>query len=338
MERKIRFIQALFVIFLVMLSVIIWDYHLGAGIWAIYLCLVLLLAWQFWQIYLPVVKAERILDKIGEKPEVSSHYENLSNLELDEKIQKLFEYLQETVNREYRTQVLKKQAELNELQSQINPHFLYNTLESIRGEALGEGLEEIADMTEALGYFFRYSISRKKNLVTLQEELKNIQNYYLIQKFRFGSRIDMKIEIEEEDKIIGFMMPKLLIQPIVENAIFHGLEKKMGKGTISISIACTDQRLVLVISDDGMGMTEESLEKLNKKLEKGVDFTDSQDDYKNAGIALDNVNQRIKLSFGSEYGLHVYSTQNIGTDVVITLPVLDKAMEDESRKGERYES
>lgn len=130
--------------------------------------------------------------------------------------------------RKNNAQILNKQTELTALQSQINPHFLYNTLETIRGQALIDDNEEIAKMVEALSAFFRYSISRKGNLVTLRDELANIENYMLIQRYRFNNRFSMEVLIDEEDEeAFDFLIPRLIIQPVVENAIFHGLEEKL---------------------------------------------------------------------------------------------------------------
>ena len=129
--------------------------------------------------------------------------------------------------RKNNAQILNKQTELTALQSQINPHFLYNTLETIRGQALIDDNEEIAKMVEALSAFFRYSISRKGNLVTLRDELANIENYMLIQRYRFNNRFSMEVLIDEEDEeAFDFLIPRLIIQPVVENAIEHGIDEK----------------------------------------------------------------------------------------------------------------
>ena len=321
-KRKIYVSNALMVLFTVAFGILFWQWRVGIAGWCLLGALAVFFLLQMVLVHVPVGKADRTLEKLYQKSLEDSGGQDTQTMEINDKMEYVFQYLQESMNREYRAKVLKKQAELNALQSQINPHFLYNTLESIRGEALIEGMDEIADMTEALGNFFRYSISSKGSLVTLEDELNNIQNYYLIQKFRFGERINLKVDMEDRDAIIGFRMPKLIIQPIVENAIFHGLENKIGKGTITISIAVTDQRLVLVISDDGSGIREDKLLEMNERLQKGIDFSERTEDG-GSGIALYNVNQRIKLCFGDEYGIHVYSMLDNGTDVVITLPVVD---------------
>ena len=218
----------------------------------------------------------------------------------------------------YATDILNKQAELDALQSQINPHFLYNTLDSIRGQALSEGAEDIADMTEALSTFFRYSISNRNHIVTLEEELENIQNYFVIQQFRFNNRFRLSIPPIPPALLEGCRLPKLTLQPILENTILHGMEEKLGPGAITIRVTATDSRTLLTISDDGAGMSEETLLRLQEKL-RG-DGPVSLQRARGSGIALPNVNRRIKLLFGEEYGLRVMSTPGLGTDVEISLP------------------
>lgn len=220
----------------------------------------------------------------------------------------------------------KKQAQYLALQNQINPHFLYNTLEGIRGEALIAGLDSVAEMTEALATFFRYTISNVEHLVTLEDELKNIENYYIIQQYRFGERLNLSIEIDPEDEleVIKYKLPKLTLQPIVENSIYHGIEKKIGKGMLRIKIETTPKRLIITVSDNGLGMERERLVELNEKLNRSsFDYAKPESEAK-GGIAIINVNSRIQLLFGEEYGLCIYSTHNVGTDVEITLPLIQK--------------
>ena len=227
--------------------------------------------------------------------------------------------------RKNNAQILNKQTELTALQSQINPHFLYNTLETIRGQALIDDNEEIAKMVEALSAFFRYSISRKGNLVTLRDELANIENYMLIQRYRFNNRFSMEVLIDEEDEeAFDFLIPRLIIQPVVENAIFHGLEEKLEGGKVTIDIIVTDKNLILMISDNGKGMD--------------VDLDDREErNQRNTGIALPNIHKRIQLLFGEEYGVNVYSTAGQGTDVEITIPAnykTDREKDHEERIAE----
>ena len=217
----------------------------------------------------------------------------------------------------------KRQAQYLALQNQINPHFLYNTLESIRGEALIAGMDNIADMTEALAKFFRYTITKVENLVSVEEELDNCETYFLIQKYRFGSRLQLHILYEEESResIMNCKIPKLTLQPILENNIIHGTELKIGTGNLTIQFEQTDKRLIIRISDDGAGMDEQTLAKLNRQLGRGGRALTDQEE-KRGGIALVNVNNRIHLLFGEEYGMHIYSIKGKGTDVEVTLPVV----------------
>lgn len=217
----------------------------------------------------------------------------------------------------------KRQAQYLALQNQINPHFLYNTLESIRGEALIAGMDNIADMTEALAKFFRYTITKVENLVSVEEELDNCETYFLIQKYRFGSRLKLHILYEEESResIMNCRIPKLTLQPVLENSIIHGTELKIGTGNLTIQFEQTDRRLIIRISDDGVGMDEQTLAKLNRQLGRGTKALTDQGE-KKGGIALVNVNNRIHLLFGEEYGMHIYSIKGKGTDVEITLPIV----------------
>ena len=214
----------------------------------------------------------------------------------------------------------KRQAQYLALQNQINPHFLYNTMDGIRSEALIAGLDNVADMTESLATFFRYTISNVENLVTVEQELDNCRNYFKIQQYRFGDRLRLKIL--SEDNCLLYLLPKLTLQPILENSIIHGTEMKLGAGSTTIRIKRTDLRLLIEVEDDGVGMDEETLEELNRKLNSGMESL-SQAQKSSGGIALVNVNNRIRLLFGQEYGIHVYSVKNVGTTVAVSLPVVE---------------
>ncbi|HPT79538.1 MAG TPA: histidine kinase [Candidatus Atribacteria bacterium] len=217
----------------------------------------------------------------------------------------------------------KKHAEYLALQNQINPHFLYNTLEGIRSDAIIAGLDSIANMTEALETFLRYTISDMDKLATLGEEIIHVENYCRIQRYRFGEKINFRIECHDDiyEEIMQARIPKLTLQPIVENAIFHGIELKIGNGTVTVKVVATRTRLLITVSDDGVGMEEEQVQLLNEKL-RGASLTYIKEDKKKGGIALLNVNNRIKLLFGDEYGIYIYSKPGIGTDVEITLPII----------------
>jgi len=234
----------------------------------------------------------------------------------------------------YLLKLSKRQAQYRTLQNQINPHFLYNTLESIRSEALIAGLGSVADMTEALAVFFRYTISKVENLVSVEEELQNCETYFRIQQYRFGSRLQLHIECaaEDRDEIYRCRLPKLTLQPILENSIVHGTEFKIGAGNLAVHLERTGKRLLIRVSDDGVGMDEATLARLNERLGKsGRAFQETQAEG-SGGLALTNVNYRIHLLFGEEYGLHIYSMRGVGTDVQISLPIITSDREVLSRE------
>lgn len=239
--------------------------------------------------------------------------------------------LEEKLQDEYSVRMVDKQAKLSALQSQINPHFLYNTLECIRSEALLYDCDSIARMAKALSSFFRYSISKKENIVTLREEFNNIENYFLIQSYRFDDKFSFEILAAPEDReAYSCLIPKLSLQPIVENAIFHGLETKPDKGKVTIRVEMTEKNVIIIISDDGVGIGREELERMRDSLKNSRKETDQEGKSpreRGNGIALTNVSQRIKLIFGEDYGLNLYSTKGIGTDVEIILPIMkDKSL------------
>lgn len=246
---------------------------------------------------------------------------------LSPEFEKALEKFKEMIDKKEMISASKRQAQYLALQNQINPHFLYNTLEGIRGETLSAGLDNVANMTESLATFFRYTISQGDHLVTLADELSNIENYYVIQRYRFGERLNLAVDFNaaEEMELMKYHLPKLTLQPIVENAICHGIEKKIEKGTVRIKIETTPKRLIIIVSDDGVGIEGDRLEELSRKLNHTAINYVKPDSEEKGGIAIVNVNSRIKLLFGEEYGICIYSTPNVGTDVVITLPLITDA-------------
>ena len=220
---------------------------------------------------------------------------------------------------EYQLEMLKKEAELNALQSQINPHFLYNTLDSIRGRLIGEGLREESQIVESLSNLFRYSISPKAVYNTLDQELENVENYMRIMRYRFGDRLRFIREIDESVPYIRHCeLPKLTLQPIVENAILHGMEKRSDGGTITIRASITEAGLSICVEDNGVGMEPEVLDRLAIKFREGAPVQQPS----GGGIALVNVHERIRMRYGENYGVAVYSDVGLGTQVNLLLPVM----------------
>ena len=220
------------------------------------------------------------------------------------------------------TKYLLAEAELNALQDQINPHFLYNTLESICGLALLQGAPEVAKMTETLAHMFRNSLRKTGMLVTLEEEISSIDNYMTIQQFRFSNKFSFYKHIAKEDekRILSCILPHFTLQPIVENAIYHGLEMVQGKGEIHLHAVLTQKRLLLKVSDNGCGIPHQKLNLINDSLSNALEYTSSSKHDGHVGLAMLNINLRIKKTFGNEYGVSMYSTTGIGTDVNIVLP------------------
>lgn len=228
------------------------------------------------------------------------------------------------IEREYQAKLKQNEAEISALQGQINPHFLYNTLDAVRGLALINDDAPVADMVEALSTFFRYSISQRENTVTLQDEIENINSYLVIQNYRFSGKIHFSVSIEDENNaLLRAEIPKLTLQPIIENAVYHGLEPKVGDGHIVVRLFHSNERLLINIQDDGIGMSDDQTQQINRKLQLGK-LSDSTSSGRGNGIALINIDQRIKLNYGKEYGLTVSSTRGIGTEVIIAIPFAEK--------------
>ena len=223
--------------------------------------------------------------------------------------------------RKYSAVIADTRAEISALQSQINPHFLYNTLDAIRGQALVDNSTIIADMTEALSVLFRYSISREGTLATIQEELRSVEKYIMIQQFRFNHRLSYTKNIDSS--LLNCLIPRLSLQPIIENAVFHGLEMHKDCGIITLQLYRTSKYMVIRVSDNGIGMSADQVVALNAKMRSRIDNATSFDKQgRYNGIALTNVNRRIWLTFGEIYGVHIFSMPGAGTDVEILLPLI----------------
>lgn len=205
-----------------------------------------------------------------------------------------------------------KSSELKALQSQINPHFLYNTLELINWLAQEGMVSEIENVVLSLSRFYKFSLNKGKDIICIKDELTHVYSYIEIQKIRFKSNIQLVINVNEEVKQYAIL--KITLQPIVENALLHGiLEKPKKSGIISITGFIMDNQITLTITDDGVGMTPEVLERF---FEGGSSST------KGSGYAIKNVDRRIKIFYGDEYGLSVESTYGLGTTVTLRIPAV----------------
>lgn len=222
--------------------------------------------------------------------------------------------INDLININYKNQIEQKELELRQLQNQINPHFIYNTLESIHMMAeLNDDLET-SIMAEYFGSIIRYSMNRKINTVTLDKELEIINNYIYLQKIRFDQLFTIQNLVPDE--LLNCEIIKMIIQPLIENSIYHGLSECSGDGKIIIQGQKIDNNLLLSISDNGIGMDEATRDNLNDYI------NDKNNNFK--GIALRNINRRLKLNYGSNYGLEIFSIEGKGTSMVLTLPCIIK--------------
>ncbi|MBU9742936.1 sensor histidine kinase [Lachnospiraceae bacterium ASD3451] len=231
----------------------------------------------------------------------------------NEMCKKLNDYISEV----YAAEIQRKNAELNALQTQIDPHFLYNTLDSIRARALAEQDEKTGEMIVLLGKMFRWSSRTTDKFITLEDELEYIDTYLKLQKYRYEERLDVDIRVPDE--CLDDVIPKLILQPLVENVIKHALADKEDTGLIGIVAKEKDgKRLEITIFDNGKGIEEHTLQDMYEKLNQQI----AQDEFKSIG--LQNVQARLKLLFGDEYGLMIKSIVGVGTAVKVIIPILTK--------------
>lgn len=235
---------------------------------------------------------------------------------LSESFNNMSKKLDHLMNMIYKEELTRKEAELKSLQAQINPHFLYNTLENINWMAQLNGVNEISDMVTSLASIMEATIGRDHKLITLREELTYIDNYISILKYRFEDKLNLIKDISEDTK--QALIPKLLIQPIIENAIYHGIENIDRKGEIKIHTSLNESILTIEVIDNGVGMTEDELKELNLNIES------QENENIKKSIGLINVNKRIKLFYGNDYGLKILSKYNEFTSVSLSVPYKDK--------------
>lgn len=233
--------------------------------------------------------------------------------ELSHHFNSMLKDLRRLMNEVVETQKEKRKRELEILQAQINPHFIYNTLDTLQWKALEYGASDLSELILSLSSFFRVSLSKGKEMIPLREEIKHVRSYLDIQKARYEEILTYEIQVEES--LDDVFLPKILLQPLVENAIYHGIKPKLAQGKISILAQLEGKDLVLKVQDNGVGMTEEQVNQLEEAFEG-----------KRAPVSygLHNVHQRIRLTYGNPYGLHVESCLQDGTTVTIRLPMEKK--------------
>jgi len=227
----------------------------------------------------------------------------------------MIEEVQKLIDMVYHEQQSKREAELKILQEQIKPHFLYNTLDTIQWMAQEHGAEDIVEVVGALTKLFRIGLSRGKEMIPLGDELEHVRSYLIIQKARYEGKFDFSVRTE--DGALSCMVLKLTLQPLVENAIYHGVKERRGHGTISVEALRQDGMLVMRVRDDGVGMSPEKLAQVRAALTTAYPHGNGS-----SGYGIHNVHERIQLSFGSRFGLRFESAPGRGTLVEVLHPLV----------------
>ena len=258
----------------------------------------------------PIKLLSRKADRFGEGDfspmPVETHITELRTL--SDGFDEMAARIRNLMDRQIEDQKSLHRAELELLQAQINPHFLYNTLDSIAILAQNDRQEEAADMVKNLSSFFRISLSKGKDIISLESERNHVRSYLEIQHVRYSDILEFSIDIDED--ILDRYVPKLILQPLVENALYHGIKNRRGMGRIDVRGFLQDGLIHLTVTDNGVGMSEEQL----RVLQAGI-YNDNH-----SGLGLINVHKRIRLYCGDEYGLSFTSELGKGTCVTILLP------------------
>ncbi|MFC5449189.1 cache domain-containing sensor histidine kinase [Paenibacillus aestuarii] len=238
----------------------------------------------------------------------------------------LGEHIKKLKDRLIKMESRKKEADIRALQSQINPHFLYNTLSSIHWIALISNENRIAEMVGALSDFFRFSLNKGNDYCPVRQEIMHVKNYSVIQAIRFPNRFDLEFDIDH--RIEDLPMLKLLLQPLVENAMIHGMQSKKRKGTIYVSAVKEDRGIRFSVMDNGVGMPQPALDKLIATMQQPMDQETS---VPFGSYGLRNVNERLQLHYGPSAELTIESQEEMGTQVSFIIPVKENRHENNDR-------
>jgi two-component system sensor histidine kinase YesM len=223
--------------------------------------------------------------------------------------------LDHLINELYKTKLINKEVQITALKAQINPHFLYNTLETINSIAKIRKVKEISQVSKSLASMFRYSIKGDQDFVTLREELDNVKHYMSILNIRHDNKIGFELDIADE--LLEYKIPKLILQPLVENSILHGIELKKDKGTVSIRAFVAENQLNLIVMDNGLGIPPDKKDLLQMQLEN----TEEMQDHLGKGIGLLNVKDRLQIYYSDQYQFKLESTFGEGTSITLRLPL-----------------
>ncbi|MBE5882698.1 MAG: sensor histidine kinase [Lachnospiraceae bacterium] len=264
----------------------------------------------------PIIELSEVTDQVSKGDlSVRSEVRNGAEMEvLSNSLNAMIDKINELLEQVKKEQIRLRKAEFELLQSQINPHFLYNTLDTIVWLAEAGEQEKVVSMVGSLSEFFRTSLNQGKDIISIKEELLHVRSYLEIQQVRYRDILEYEIQVDEG--LYSYMIPKITIQPLVENALYHGIKNKRGIGKITISGRKQKNGFEIRIEDNGIGMTEERMAEVRDGILHKVPT--EKDMY-----GLYNVNERIRLNFGEEYGLELDSLYNEGTVVAIVLPYVE---------------
>lgn len=262
----------------------------------------------------PLVSLSKRMEKFGQG-DFEVRYDIQSNDEfgmLADTFNQMVVKIQELLNEVYEQQIMKQKAQMESLQMQINPHFLYNTLDTVNWMARMRGVDEVGEIAAALGNLMRFAL-RPDTYITLEQEVESLKDYIHIQEYRYGDRLAAQIQIPED--LYGYSIPKLVIQPILENAIVHGVEDKVGDAQVTVTGEKKGDILFIRVKDNGVGMSEEVIERIfgsGESPQKG----------KGTSIGLCNVHKRLKMHYGEAFGIQIFSEIGKGTEVVLKLKAI----------------
>lgn len=261
----------------------------------------------------PIVKLRNLMEKT-EDGDLNVRFQGIDQDEISDlgrRFNRMLEQIQELVNAVYVEQEHKRKAQLQVVQEQFKPHFLYNTLDTIGWMAREYSADNIVKLVDALTNVFRISLSKGKDYISIAEEMKYISNYLYIQKIRYGPKVLYEMEMDEA--LAEVKIPKLILQPLVENAIYHGVKLKRGEGHIGIKVKKVEDHISMVVEDDGRGMAKEQVEKLTRLLNEPTRPEENQ------SFGLFYVKERLRMQYGERFQVLVESEEGVGTRVTILI-------------------
>lgn len=262
----------------------------------------------------PIKRITEVTNKVasGDLSVRSDVYNGVEASMLSDSLNSMIDKINELLEQVTTEQIRLRKAEFELLQSQINPHFLYNTLDAIVWLAEAGENEKVVSTVKSLSDFFRASLNQGKDVVTIREELVHVKSYLEIQRVRYQDILEYEIDVPTDINI--YLIPKITIQPLVENALYHGIKNKRGLGKITITGEKREDDFIICVKDNGLGITDE-------RLEKVLNGINNREESEKSSFGLYNVNERIKLDFGDEYGISIESVYKEGTTVTVRLPL-----------------